>query len=125
MTEQRPPVEALDFRILAEYEQMSPGLAAELTSMFLDDVPGRLEALRAALRTGDLRAVGHLSHTLKGTSSNLGAGHLAAICGDLQIEAEGGSTAAAAAMLESIEQAWEQLKEMLPAAVEAAAGSAG
>lgn len=125
MRDQRPPVEALDFRILAEYEEMSPGLAAELTSMFLDDVPGRLEALRAALRAGDLRTVGQLSHTLKGTSSNLGAGHLAALCGDLQIEAEGGSTAGAAAILESIEKAWEQVKEMLPAAVEGAAGSNG
>lgn len=123
MTDRPLGFEALDVQILLEYEQMSPGLAAELGAMFLDDVPRRLAAMRSALAEGDLRTLSQLAHTLKGTSSNLGAGDLATACADLQSGSEGGSPAKAAVLLEAVDQAWQQVEAVLPGAVEAAGGA--
>ncbi|MDP9403572.1 MAG: response regulator [Actinomycetota bacterium] len=111
--------DALDAGVLAQYDRMSPGFADEVIALFVDDVPVRLEALRGALASGDLRAAAELAHTLKGTSSNVGATRLAARCAGLQSSAEGGSSAEAAASAEAVESAWEQVREMLAGRVEA------
>ncbi|HUR18519.1 MAG TPA: Hpt domain-containing protein [Acidimicrobiales bacterium] len=111
----------LDPSVLAGYEEISPGLAAELVTMFVEDVPLRLEALRTAAAEGDLKELGQVAHTLKGTSSNLGAAQLAACCSALQAGAGRGSTPEIAALLDAVERSWEQVRAML----QAAAGAAG
>ncbi|HVE46726.1 MAG TPA: Hpt domain-containing protein [Acidimicrobiales bacterium] len=110
----------LDALVLAEYEQISPGLAAELAELFVEDVPMRLESLRSALRQRDMRTVGQLAHTLKGSSSNLGAFQLASTCAALQSATHDASPSATAALVEAIARDWELVRDLLPAAVEAA-----
>lgn len=48
-------------------------LLAEIAGMFLDDTPGRLAALRAAVRDRDSQALESVAHLLRGSVSNFGA----------------------------------------------------
>lgn len=115
-----PPPHVIDALVLAEYEQISPGLAAELAELFVEDVPLRLEALRSALLQRDMRRVGQLAHTLKGSSSNLGAIQLASTCSALQSAADDASPSATAVLVEAVARDWALVRDLLPAAVDAA-----
>lgn len=55
-----------------------------LLDSFLEDSRARLAQLQAARDAGDLRAVSLAAHSLKGSSSNLGAVALAALCSALE-----------------------------------------
>ncbi len=48
-------------------------LLSELVSIFVDDGPKRLQAIRAALTASDVRQVEHVAHSLKGSAAILGA----------------------------------------------------
>ena len=50
-----------------------PALLREMIAYFFKDVDSLLPQIRAALEQGDLVAVGHLGHRLKGTLIHLGA----------------------------------------------------
>lgn len=57
---------------------------AELIDIYLDDVPPQLELLRAAVARADAAAAGSVAHRLKGSSSNLGAESLSALCNQVE-----------------------------------------
>lgn len=47
-------------------------MVAELIDIYLDQMPVRLDLLREAIETGDVKAVRSVAHTIKGSSANLG-----------------------------------------------------
>ena len=51
-------------------------LLSELVTIFVDDGPKRLQAIRAALSASDVRQVEHVAHSLKGSAAILGATQL-------------------------------------------------
>ena len=57
--------------------------AAPIVDSLLNDLPKRLELLRVAIGRGDVTAVRHEAHTMKGSSSNLGATAFAEMCAQL------------------------------------------
>ena len=59
-------------------------IVAELAGMFLDDARPRLSELEEAVRGGDAPTVGRLAHTLKGSSANMGARGMSALCARLE-----------------------------------------
>jgi len=48
-------------------------LLRELVTIFVDDGPQRMQAIRAALTAADARQVEHVAHSLKGSAAILGA----------------------------------------------------
>ena len=88
-------------------------LLIELTELFLEELPGRLDALQAAIREGDAKHTRHEAHSLKGALANLGA---TAAC-DLAYELEGLGRAAsletAPAALRRLEQELERITGFL------------
>jgi HPt (histidine-containing phosphotransfer) domain-containing protein len=50
-----------------------PDVLGEILTTFLDDVPRRIERLRAALGAGDAVGLQRAAHSLKGSSGNIGA----------------------------------------------------
>jgi two-component system sensor histidine kinase/response regulator len=52
-------------------------MLAELGSIYAQEMPARLTALRTAVAEGDAVAVTHQAHTIKGTAAGLGASVLA------------------------------------------------
>jgi HPt (histidine-containing phosphotransfer) domain-containing protein len=72
---------------LAEYRDPAGGtsdLLRELVQVFRDDTPAYLDALQDANTRGDAEDVDRVVHTLKGSSSAIGARQMAAICVELE-----------------------------------------
>ena len=59
-------------------------MLSELKGMFFDDSESARSALRNAVEASDARSVERGAHTLKGSSGNMGAMQMAAICGELE-----------------------------------------
>ncbi len=59
-------------------------LVREVATLFLEDAPLRLAALRSAMGRGDAVAVAREAHTLKGSAASLGALPLAGLCAVLE-----------------------------------------
>jgi HPt (histidine-containing phosphotransfer) domain-containing protein len=57
---------------------------AELIDIYLDDVPPQLELLRAAVARADAAAASSVAHRLKGSSGNVGAESLSALCNQIE-----------------------------------------
>jgi signal transduction histidine kinase/DNA-binding NarL/FixJ family response regulator len=72
---------------------------------FLSETPERLAQMRAALERNDPHAFVLAVHTLKGSSAQLGASHLAALCAEVEGAARNGSLPqGAATALDAIER---------------------
>ena len=80
-----------------------PRLANELAAIYLDEMPRRLAAARAALREGDAEVLGETVHGMRSSSARLGATDLASACKDVERAAAGGDVVAAASRLMAVE----------------------
>ena len=60
--------------------QASPGLAADVIEIFLQDTSDRLTALRQRDRPGDGETVFRVAHTLQGSAAMIGAASVARGC---------------------------------------------
>ena len=57
---------------------------------FLQDTPKRLAELQSAWTEGDLQTLRKVAHTLKSSSANVGATHLAKLCQEVEEQARNG-----------------------------------
>ena len=57
-----------------------PDLLREVLTMFMNDVPQRMEKLRNAHAAGNIQDVRRSAHSLKGSSGNIGARAMFDIC---------------------------------------------
>ncbi len=114
--------ERLDYTVINGLRELrEPGQAdplAELVDLFLVDAPERLHRIQHGWQAGDLKAVQHAAHSLKGSASNLGVLRLAKLAAQLEKEAKTGSLQNPAelvgsllAELEAVTQLLQQEKE--------------
>jgi two-component system, sensor histidine kinase and response regulator len=79
---------AVDRIVLAGLRELQvegePDILGELIEMFVADVPSQLVALQEAVEAGDGQAVERIAHTLKGSSGNMGAVGMGALCMELE-----------------------------------------
>ena len=85
-------------------EEGEPDILKELIELFLEDVPSQLEALREAEEREDAKSVERTAHTLKGSSGNLGAVRMAAVCAELEGIGRSGDLAPAPALISGLEE---------------------
>ena len=78
-------------------------LANELAAIYLDEMPLRMSAARAAVRERDCAALAEASHGMKSSSAQLGAGNLAVACEEVENAAAQGDIARAADWFSSVE----------------------
>ncbi|MEC7585020.1 MAG: Hpt domain-containing protein [Planctomycetota bacterium] len=71
--------------LLSLSEDGDPELLLDLIELFLDDGPGKIEAVVDGLEQGDFEKIERAAHTLKGSSGNLGAQALQETCEQLQL----------------------------------------
>ena len=90
----------LDRHVLEELASLQdpngPDLLSELIQLYLIDLPDRIEGIRNAIEGGDSAALRREAHRLKGSSQQMGAARLAALC--LELEELGKNLRAAEAM---------------------------
>jgi two-component system, sensor histidine kinase and response regulator len=83
-----PEERHVDWSVLAGLRELQgegePDILEELMVLFLADVPPQLVALREAVQSGDARSIERIAHTLKGSSGNIGAVRMEAICTELE-----------------------------------------
>ncbi len=75
----------------------------EFLQVFSEDSHQRLAALRRAVEEGDARSLEREAHTLKGSSREVGASRLAALCQELEDLGESGTVAGAREKLAPLE----------------------
>jgi HPt (histidine-containing phosphotransfer) domain-containing protein len=80
MTEHATPSQ-VDPAVLSALQDVMEDAYPDLLDTFLKDSQDRLEVLRAA---SDHQAISQAAHSLKGSSSNMGAVTLAALCSQLE-----------------------------------------
>ena len=93
-------------------------LVAEIATGFLDDVPGKLVALGAAVGRGDPAEAARQAHALKGACANVGAVAMSAVAGELEAAGIAGRIEKVTALVPELEAAFAllvpRMKEVLP-----------
>jgi HPt (histidine-containing phosphotransfer) domain-containing protein len=99
-TLQRPPIDLAMLNGLAAAQgEGEPDLIVELIDLYLADTPSRITAMRDALATGDHVQLARSAHSVKGSSSTLGAVQVAKTCAELEVLARDQSLTRVAAVL--------------------------
>jgi HPt (histidine-containing phosphotransfer) domain-containing protein len=75
----------------------------EIIDIFLSDTPTRIDELRRALATRDVRTFARAAHSIKGSASNLGAEPLRALAATLEHDAGDAIPADAAARIQELD----------------------
>lgn len=87
----------------------------ELIGMYLADARKLVENLRRALREKCPAELRNVAHTLKGSSGNLGAERLAAICRDLEMKGSDGTLDGATRLLRRLVGEFLEVERVLTA----------
>jgi CheY-like chemotaxis protein len=116
-TEEYPLDRSVLARLSELQEEGEPDILRELIELFLTDVPPQLVALRKAMEAGDAHSVGRIAHTLKGSSGNMGATRMTAICSDLEDVGASGDLSAAPELLERLEEESRRVRMALEAKI--------
>ena len=94
-------------------EEGEPDILEELIGLFLEDAPGQMAALGEAVKAGNARSVERIAHTLKGSSGNMGATRMAAICSELEDIGVSGDFSKAPDLLKRLKVESEHVREAL------------
>jgi two-component system, sensor histidine kinase and response regulator len=90
-------------------------LLSELAHMFLEEVPDQIGALQEAIDRGDTQALKRITHSLKGSSANIGARRMSRLCLDLEQAGETHDLSAAASILELLNKEFDRARTELSA----------
>lgn len=99
------PEGELDPKALAQLLDVIGGDRAafrELVQSFLDDGPGLVNGLAAAVEANDADALRRAAHTLKGSATDFGAVALEALCREIEAIGREGEVAAAASRVDAV-----------------------
>jgi HPt (histidine-containing phosphotransfer) domain-containing protein len=83
-----PSPAVIDLKAIAELRALNPDdgdeFLREIVGIFLADTPERITELEESLATGDVAKFTRAAHSIKGSSSNLGAAALRAVAEALE-----------------------------------------
>ena len=88
---------------------------AELIDIYLDDSPAQIRALRDAIQGREGEVAASAAHRLKGSSGNLGADSLAALCRRVEESGRENRVEEMPGLLKDIEREFSRVKEYLSA----------
>jgi HPt (histidine-containing phosphotransfer) domain-containing protein len=93
-----------ELRQLAESDE---ALVKEVLAVFQSDTAERIARLRASLDRGDTAGVKTEAHALKGSSGQVGAGGVSAICRQIELHMAGPETAVVKDLVAQLEASFE------------------
>ena len=93
----------------------SPGLAAQVIAIFLQDTSARLAALREAVARKDSDAVRRVAHTLHGSASMVGAASLERGCAEIITQVRSGSFDRCEAIVAELDADFEAIRRTVKA----------
>jgi len=108
---------ALDPAALADLRQFqvegAPDIVQELAQAFQFETPPLLEALRQAVAGEQPEQLKRAAHNLKGSSQNLGARGMAALCAEVELLGRHETVEGAAALVTRLEQEYQRVCQAL------------
>ncbi len=116
--EEEPPLNESVLADLRELqEEGGPSILEELIGLFLEDAPPQIAALWESVEYGNAHAVERIAHTLKGSSGNMGATRMAAICSGLEEVGASGDLSEVSERVKLLEEESERVRVALAAEV--------
>ena len=109
----QPSLDNEVFESLKELESCAPGLSRKVVDAFLEDTPRRLEDIEQALLGHSAEKLSRVAHTLKGSSSNLGARAFVRICAELENSVAGNDWGNCRKLLAALHQELDRLRGVL------------
>lgn len=98
---------AVDMAVLANLEGAQidgePDIVVELMELYLEDAAVKLAAMRGKTVGKNGLPLSRLAHSLRGSSANLGARGVSALCAELERASEDASSLGVEALLKSLE----------------------
>ncbi len=112
-TERSPLNQKLLGELRALQREGVPDMLTRMIDAYMRIAPGTREKLHEAVAEEDPDALGQAAHSLKSSSQNLGAVHLADLCRQLEDIGRANSTKDAARILEEVEHEYERVHAAL------------
>lgn len=103
----------LDATTLATLKEIMGDDFALLLHTYIQDSNERLSAIHALITTADAERIRRAVHSVKGSSSNIGAFHLSELCAALEQRAARGELRSAASDLHTIEREFRAVEAEL------------
>ncbi len=104
----------LDSEAIANLRALSPddsdAFLKEILGIYLEDTPARIAELRASRDRSDVVSFMRAAHSVKGSSSNVGAGELRAAAEKLELHAKERGIAGSEALLAEVEAAFVRVE---------------
>lgn len=109
--------EVIDKEVIASLRELQdegePDIIIELSDLFFENAPGKIQAIRTAIDKGDAKALHVAAHSLKSSSSYLGATKLSAMAKELENMGRAGSVEGAKEKLERLELEYDRVRTAL------------
>jgi HPt (histidine-containing phosphotransfer) domain-containing protein len=86
---------------------------AELIDIYLGDAAPQIELLRAAVAQADIATASSVAHRLKGSSGNVGAESLSALCGQIERASRQSRVHEVSLMLPRVEEEFSRVQACL------------
>ena len=106
--------DVLDPKVIESLRQLTPpgepDVLNEVLTIFLQEVPTRVERLRTFLAAGSIIEVQRSAHSLKGSAGNIGARSLYDICRQLDDKARSGDLPALAPLVDALASEFDKVK---------------
>lgn len=98
-------------RRLQELEQeLDKEFAVEMAEMFVNDSPALIDAVEKTIEAKDSVALAQSAHKLKGSSLNIGATRLAALCLQLELLGKSGTPIPPETNVAALREEFERVK---------------
>ena len=106
--------DVLDPAVVDSLRQLTPpgepDVLGEVLRLFLDEVPRRVERLKAAWRESNAGELQRAAHSLKGSSGNIGARHMHEICKQLDQRGTAGDFNGARHLIDSLDEEYTRVE---------------
>lgn len=112
--EDRANTDDVDLSMLTGFEMAQcegePDLIVELIDLYLANVPQQLSAMKDFVSKADKASLKRAAHNLKGSSANMGAQSVAAICLELEHADADESFEQSSVLINRLEQTFEHIR---------------
>ena len=109
--------EVIDKEVIASLRELQdegePDIIIELSDLFFENAPGKIQAIRTAIEKGDAKGLHVAAHSLKSSSSYLGATKLSDMAKELENMGRAGSLEGAKEKLGRLESEYERVRSAL------------
>ncbi len=103
----------LDLEVISELKDVMGDEFPLLVDTFVNDSALRIAAINDAVSSGEPESIRRAAHSFKGSASNMGAVHLAKLCGSLEERGRSGETVGIEQLAEDISSTYRDVKEAL------------